>query len=952
MPVPLFAGIPAAIVGIAGLIDGNKEAALAGAAGAAGAVIGSAAGAMAGVLAPAAEAVAGSAVAAVAAEDAALAAEIGAGVFGEEIGAGSTVLAKEFATAAGEAVIEATLDPTGEIASEIVFDMPLSETALPAGEWYGTNQQAFEEAAAQELMTEMQAIGESHAVDTFLGMTPDDILKGLDKLLPGARTLLSGIEQGKLNVGAMLSVLTATMRLLAPIGPGLTHLTKLHNVTAGKHIPALLGAAQLLLGKVVTKPTSKDSGLVLDISTVKEALGALGVRMSPEDELGDRALVLPLGNVIAEGADKIADNLGMVLREQSAAEVKRREEKDKELLAFYPRFEDLNKQLLEYAKSNNFEISSAVREGLQNTVSGLSKAINEGVFPKVEQFVAWLEPILVPLVKLLADTVQTGVKIVHEPVKNAIAPFFEDNLRSMSGTILQGGESWPSDATARATSMFSEAMRFGVTAHMLAAAVELCHPTKELGLPQLAATAADLAAFSPITANTIGVEASVALGNATRLNAQYISRTNWPGVGECIEMFLEGRMTWEDLRWRLRYAGWPDRFIDAYLGETDDGQTAVPYKEASARDLAIIYEDIDADDDWMLGQLKQSGFSPVDAPRILNGIRKRTMKTWRNSMIGEALGAYEEGTYSADRLLDVLTGLGLRPELRGLIMERAQLSRTRYLSKQLAASYKSLVDGQGISTEDYRVALKGLGYENDVADVLVAVAEAKLNVSLMKEERAELKTAVRKEQAISADILERQVRLGITDPIQMQADLETMGISAGQARAMGILAGLRALPVPKLPEVLTVQAAEQRATDIEAQAVLAAVRNGTLNDAVGATALYALGIDQEEANARILLALVNGKQATALGKVPTVDRATAEARRIRTEEAIKAYRGGLLDDAGLAAALAAAGNDPAVVEALGSREYTLAVIEGEKALEKQAAEQEKLARSAALKELA
>lgn len=859
-----------------------------------------------------------------------------------------------------------------EAASGILTATQAEAWALPEAVALGDAAMA-DEIMAQAALIEMDTIGESIAGSMEGGLlTPaaalQAVLDGLDKMIPGSKQLLGSIADGKINIPAMLQVLTGTLKLLGPLGPGIAGLLKLHTVTANRHIPAAVGALQVLFGKMIAHPTTADSGIIMNVGAVKEALGAMGMRFSDEGEFPDVTLIQPLGNVIAESEEAQTDRLVDTLMKAKGWDIKERQEQaarqaetdrvkaiaEQELLAL-----QVDKIVAATTAGQQgvaqvlHDVRAETKEGWNKLVKGitgldeeLGAALRSIGYPTLEEQVGWIHKAIIPPVRLVAKLVEEMDKYVGEPVAKAIAPLFGKELENVRNAFMDSGRIPPEGALDKAQTLFELAVKFGFRAHGLAAAVEVAHPFKELGIPQLAAAMADIGAFGPVASNTLSVMARAAIGRPMQWQVNKLTQSNLMDPRAAEQTFLEGRLSWAAYRERLEYEGWPKEQIDAFLGETDDGETAVPYREPTARELGVIYEDITVDEPWILKMIRQSGYSAGDAEQVLKGVKLRAMKSLRQGLLSEAEGAYEEGTLAQAEFELVLEELGVRDVSRRLIMRRATIGRTRAVTKLLEAKYKTLVDGDVISTDDYRAALGGIGYEEDLVQAKVAAADAKAEVRIFKSESTAAKAQLRLEQQLTAASLDKQVRLGLITPDVMETLLIVAGYVEQQARAMATLSGLKALPVPRLPEVLSAEAADQRIREVNSQAIETLVAKGAMDGAVGLMTLLQLGFDIQEATARIALATARGWKPAA---VPPPPKETAEQRSVRTiktQDAVAAYRGGLADDALLAQLLTEAGHTPDYVDAIVSRELTRMIIEGEKAWEKAAADAEKQATAA------
>ena len=836
-------------------------------------------------------------------------------------GAGEAVAASAAEVGVTEAAIAAEFAPLPEEAL-----LSEAEVAAAMGQEEVIAQSvALEGAAANLAQAEASAAGAVGSSDIV-----DAALSAIEGALPGSRALFSALAEGKLNIPAMLQVLTAVLKLLSPLGPGIASFLKLHSITANKHIPAALATLQLMLGKITQTPTTKDHGIIFDVGSLKDALGAMGVRLSDEEDFGDVWLSEPIGNVM--------DRVWSETTEKQVAEWAKQGEADRQQAEDHHKADAdaraADREMLAQGFGTTGELLNASNKSLQDLlvelVQGLSDIITRGVFPAAEVFMAWLSPILTAIIKLFAQVITEGVSIAEGPIESVIAPLFTNKLDQYRKAIIPEGEVGPGEQFSAAERMFGKAVEFGVYAHFLAAAAELCHPTKHIGLKQLAAGLADAAAFAPITRNTIGVETEIALGRPARWEANARTRSNLPDLGSWVDAYTRRFITWDDLVKRLRYEGWPEEMIQAYRD--------VPFRRPSVRELATVYEDVSIDEDQIVGILKHGGYHDDDIGTVLSGLRMRALKTFRSGYLSESMSAYAEGTLTSDGLDVGLDLLGVRDEGRRLVHQRADLARARHIHSLLLTQYKGLAKAGVFTLEDYRVALAGMGMDEDVAAAEVAVVDAYLREQVAKQEAADIKAGIRKMQQLTAETAEREVRLGIETPGEMESMLEQAGVEANQAQAMAILAGLKALPVPRLPVELSAEAAAQKVQDLQSVAILTLVRKRLMDGPIALVALIALGVEYEDATARVAVAVAMSQQAAPLPTPPKESAEVRQVRQIKTQEALATFRAGDSSEGELRASLTAAGNSGAVVDALVSREAAAATVKAEQDMEKLAAQ--------------
>lgn len=556
-----------------------------------------------------------------------------------------------------------------------------------------------------------------------------------------------------------------------------------------------------------------------------------------------------------------------------------------------------------------------IKQTIQDAESWLSRAgiwFFEGGAERVGRGAVTIAGnMLTVFLTIFAELVKLAVDKVHDPVAKAITPKFQEFLQSYRDRLTEIGPVRPDQSFALASKAWDAALQMGITAHAYAAVAELAHPVKHLGFPQLAAGLVDLAAFGPVVAHTIGRTMSVGIGRATEWQARRDFRTTFPGLREATEMYLERRISRDELAERLRWEGWPEKDIISYLALDTDEALAVPWREAAPRELGIVFEDVAVDEAWVLGHLKQQGYNDQDAEQLLTGVRLRSSKSFRMGLVSEVLGAYEDGLLTDDDARRFLAPLGLRESSLGLLLDRARLAASRSQATKLLAAQRVQVEQDVIPLDQFRVSARALGFVGWRVEAEAAVIEAKRTGKLLKEEIREGQAQLRELQERTAQVIEERVKRGLATPEDLERGLLELGFESQLATASAELARIRQRPILRLPTALTPEAQAQRVRDLLQDEVLSRVRHETLDPGLAGLHLLALGIPTEEAQALIRLELA---------RIPPSEE--LEVRRLRTQEALDRFAAGEITEGALRDALRAAGQAEDVAAAMVSRAAT------------------------------
>jgi hypothetical protein len=382
------------------------------------------------------------------------------------------------------------------------------------------------------------------------------------------------------------------------------------------------------------------------------------------------------------------------------------------------------------------------------------------------------------------------------------------------------------------------------------------------------------------------------------------------------QMFLERRLAPEDLADFYRTQGWPEHLIDRWL-ET------LPI-EATPRDLAIVFEDVEIDPLWAQDHLRQRGFTDEDAFKITEGLRTRALKSQRAQAVGALVANYADGLLDQGGLAATLGELRFNDEAVSLTLLTAEHKRLNGEAEKTRSILESSAAQGAITVEEVGATMAAYGYDERAQQQAMGRARLKLGVQLFRDETNDVKAAVRRAQtdAITAALeLFRRFQL---DAGGLAGYLRQWGVKDEEVDALVALAAARRQPVPRLPEVLTPEAQLQEALRVEQDAVLELSRKGLITESAAASALAGLGMDSRRARAEAHLAAARRAPPADVVKPPSLDEITDATQRARADAAIARFRGGLLSPGGLSSALRSAGVAATLAAAITEREVARA----------------------------
>lgn len=495
-------------------------------------------------------------------------------------------------------------------------------------------------------------------------------------------------------------------------------------------------------------------------------------------------------------------------------------------------------------------------------------------------------------------------------VRDTFGSLGEFMVESVKERLERAGPIGPGGQGEVAKDLLGQAFTFGVGAHITASAVELLMPLKHLGLPQIAAFMADLAGFGGIAAAQLGPLVAAGIKRPAEWEANEIFRSNLPAVRDAKQFVLERIIGLDDYRAILRWNGYPEEWVEAYVAEV--------WEEPSLRELSTVVDDTPVDEDWLRVKVRETGLSDEDVELFLAGLQRRANKSVRQAYMSSLQSAFRDGLLEEGELEGELERLNLNLEARELIRRRAILERRRELTDLWERAFRVQAENEVMDLDDYRMALRSLGLSEDRVAVLVAVGDATLRGRFAREERADLKRLIREDQATRVQLAREAFRRGRVTQDQLFAMLVSVGIEERQADAMVALEAVRVQPVPRGPAVLTLEAQRERENELIRDAALVAFREGKVDEAALVRVLSSLGIPQRELEALVTLELARKDKPKPV--VVREDPATVRARQLKTEAAIFDFRAGKISLELLRIRLTEAGHPPVVVEAFVERE--------------------------------
>ncbi len=523
--------------------------------------------------------------------------------------------------------------------------------------------------------------------------------------------------------------------------------------------------------------------------------------------------------------------------------------------------------------------------------------------------------------QVLAKGFADGLTALHKPMESVVETSALAILRGLDDELFQFGQTTPENVDQAASRLLAIAGGFGMASHLVAISSEKIMGSKQLGFPQLAAYLADAASFGSIARNTIGAQVEAALHAPARRRALAQFRSELPDAGSLTESFFARVIDQETFRQWFREHGWDDQAIANH-------QVSV-YRKATAREMALVFEDGEVDEQWALGMLQRHGFNDDDSNRLVKGVITRGTKTLRQEFITAVLANADEGIYSSDQAAGYLRGIGVaEPAVSSHLTAVAHKRLHREVVERTAALISAHTTG-AYTDEELDANLSALGMDDRARAHHLTVARIRRGGKVFTQAQSKDQAAENRVRKEATNAALDAFRRFVIDEGGLHETLTALGVDPKEVDSLVQLAAVRRTPAPRLAEVLAPGAVLAQDQALERKRVLALQHDKIITQAEAQAQLVALGLDDATAASEA------GLEAARIARPPDVVKATSlttqarERTRELTTAAVDLFRAGLTDTSTLRGALVAAGHDAATADALVAR--TVDQVAGDRA---------------------
>ncbi len=230
---------------------------------------------------------------------------------------------------------------------------------------------------------------------------------------------------------------------------------------------------------------------------------------------------------------------------------------------------------------------------------------------------------------------------------------------------------------------------------------ELLHPLKQLGLGQLSAIIWDATNYKMITGALIGALAYTGIRTPLTYHYHNLFRPQLPRLRDASDFYARDLMTLPEFSRLLGYEGYADIYHNKFAD--------VAYRPVSLYALSSLATTGVFDETLFMDNLRDLGLKPELRKLVLTMYQAKATETVKGMMSGVAMTRFKEGFTTESQFTSELKLLRYSEEEIPMFTAAAKLSyATDYLT-DMKAAYTDAVRKGVISLDEYRGSLGSLG---------------------------------------------------------------------------------------------------------------------------------------------------------------------------------------------------------------------------------------------------
>jgi hypothetical protein len=401
----------------------------------------------------------------------------------------------------------------------------------------------------------------------------------------------------------------------------------------------------------------------------------------------------------------------------------------------------------------------------------------------------------------------------------------------------------PGDEEKTASELLDEAIGAGIGAHFAAVVAETLYPTKNLGVPAMAALMAELSGFGEIMAGIIGPEmrALVAQPHTYKVNSR--ARSLQPSMQEAATMVsrrLIGEAHFDEL---AGYAGMTTKYVDAL-------RTAA-FKAPSPFQLLRGLGLLNIDKTPAVEALKFGGLRDQDIDQLISAGERQGRQSLLSAVANQVVKLASAGLMSDAEVDQQLIALDLTTDARALFKQHIGLARLEALATAHKKELDEAAKAKLIDIATYRAGLAAVGFQSTEIDIFAGAISNFLDAKMLAEEARQQSAENRAEREKGALAALAAFRHGDIDEANYTAALVALGFSPKLAASYVEMAKVGMEPTIAAGKTLSKYAQKQADQKSQLKAAIERYKKGEIDAHAAQTLFEAFGMTPAEANAEI-----------------------------------------------------------------------------------------------------
>jgi hypothetical protein len=295
----------------------------------------------------------------------------------------------------------------------------------------------------------------------------------------------------------------------------------------------------------------------------------------------------------------------------------------------------------------------------------------------------------------------------------------------------------PGDWLDIAGKAFGDAVGFGLSSFAVSAAFESLFPEKLNTLNSIGPMLATMAGFEEVTRAALGPVFYAGIAQPARYDANSKFRSLKPPLLNAELLYSRRIITQAQFEQLAAWAGLSTDYVSAY--------EAAAFRPIQPRAIVNALQDTPFPTAQVQELLQDNGYSDAHVQLFLQLLEYNSTKNVRNSLITEAVLAYQNGVMADAELQQILSDQGWSSQAIGMVVQRAAIARSIKLAAEVEKSVVPMVAAGTMTPAQGLQQLTAAGVQAWYADLVITLATTKATV------HAALKAATAEAHTLAAE---------------------------------------------------------------------------------------------------------------------------------------------------------------------------------------------------------